>query len=137
MTAPDMEEPLGPEKIIPDDIAKDLVQLFKLLSDETRLRILVVLKQQGELNVQSLCQLLDQSQPAVSHHLALLRVAGLIDMRRAGKNNFYRIVGRRFHELMEMFFQVTAEDEPGIRFADNLLSYTPINDSNDKWPEGE
>ena len=48
---------------LPDNIAKDLVQLFKLLSDETRLRILYYLMQQEELNVRALCKLLRQSQP--------------------------------------------------------------------------
>src|SRR5262245_23834139 len=67
---------------LPDSVAKDLVQLFKLFADETRLRILYFLMQREELNVRALCSLLKQSQPAVSHHLALLRVAGLIECRR-------------------------------------------------------
>ena len=61
---------------LPDDVAKELVRLFKLFADETRLRILHYLMQRDELNVRTLCDLLGQSQPAVSHHLALLRVAG-------------------------------------------------------------
>src|SRR4249920_3200041 len=61
---------------VPDDLANHLVRLFKLLSDETRLRILYYLTQRPELHVRALCELLDESQPAVSHHLALLRVAG-------------------------------------------------------------
>src|SRR5947208_16385290 len=69
---------------LPDNIAKDLVQLFKLLSDETRLRILYYLMQQEELNVRPLCKLLRQSRPAVSQPLPLLRVAGLTESRRDG-----------------------------------------------------
>ena len=76
---------------LPEQLEKDLVQVFKLLSDETRLRILLYLTQQGELHVTALCDRLGQSQPAVSHHLALLRVAGLIEARRDGKHNFYHV----------------------------------------------
>ena len=74
---------------LPDQLEQDLVQTFKLLSDETRLRVLMYLMREGELHVTALCERLDQSQPAVSHHLALLRVAGLIAARRDGKHNFY------------------------------------------------
>src|SRR5438067_13346380 len=72
--------------------ARELVQLFKLLGDETRLRIIYYLMQQNEMNVRTFCRLLRQSQPAVSHHLALLRAAGVIDCRRDGKHNFYRLI---------------------------------------------
>lgn len=83
--------PTVPVLPVPGNVVENLVQLFKLLADETRLQILNFLLQQTELNVGTLCGLLSQSQPAVSHHLALMRGAGLIDMRRDGKHNFYRI----------------------------------------------
>lgn len=112
-----------------DEVAKDLVQLFKLLADETRLRILFFLMQQQEINVRTLCEMLGQSQPAVSHHLALLRVAGLIESRRDGKHNFYRILPRKFQDLMRLLFESAPHDsEAGIRFEDFALSYTPIDE---------
>jgi DNA-binding transcriptional ArsR family regulator len=77
--------PLNKSTQLDDDVAEDLVQCFKLFADETRLRILHYLMQQKEMHVRALCTLLEQSQPAVSHHLALLRVAGFIDSRRDGK----------------------------------------------------
>ena len=107
-----------------NQVVKDLVQMFKLLSDETRLRILFHLKRQDELNVRELCGLLGQSQPAVSHHLALLRVAGLIECRRDGKHNFYHLMPKRFHELVQMIFSTVAEQGPSIRFDEHVLSYT-------------
>ena len=79
------------QRALPETLARETVQFFKLLSDETRLQILHYLLQQEELNVRSLCELVGQSQPAVSHHLALLRVAGLIEGRREGKHNFYHL----------------------------------------------
>ena len=80
---------------------KDAAASFKLLSDETRLRVLSLLIHQGELNVRTLCQQLDQSQPAVSHHLALLREAGLIRARRDGKHNFYRCLPEKMDSFMD------------------------------------
>src|SRR4051812_1237777 len=74
---------------VSNELVNNLVHLFKLLSDETRLRILYYLTQQNELHVRGLCELLDESQPAVSHHLALLRDAKLIGRRREGKHNYY------------------------------------------------
>lgn len=85
---------------------KGLVTVFKLLSDETRLRILFILREADEMNVLELCQILGQRQPSVSHHLALLRVNGLIDMRRDGKHNFYHIRPARLDEVVESILQV-------------------------------
>src|SRR5271168_1531677 len=78
---------------VSDQSVRELAQVFKLLSDETRLRILfyLALSPNGELHVTDLCNRLGQSQPAVSHHLALLRVSGLIESRREGKHNFYSV----------------------------------------------
>lgn len=110
---------------LPTGVVKELVQLFKLFSDETRLRILHFLMHHDELNVRTLCKMLDQSQPAVSHHLALLRVAGLIESRREGKHNFYHVMPARIKELVEMMFQ-TAPDQPSrICFETFKLSYQP------------
>lgn len=106
-----------------NDTAEDLVQCFKLFADETRLRILHYLMQSKEMHVQALCTLLKQSQPAVSHHLALLRVAGFIDSRRDGKHNFYHLAPKRVHELLRRLFG--AESENGVMpvYDNFVLSY--------------
>ncbi len=64
--------------------------LLKHVSDPTRLQVILILAE-GERHVGALCEQLSQSQPAVSHHLALLRHGGIIAPRRAGKNNFYSL----------------------------------------------
>jgi len=64
--------------------------LLKHVSDPTRLQVIQILAG-GEQHVGSLCEQLNQSQPAVSHHLALLRHGGIISPRRQGKNNFYSL----------------------------------------------
>ena len=64
--------------------------LMKQVSDPTRLQVILMLSE-GERNVGSMGEVLSQSQPAISHHLALLRHGGIIAPRRQGKNNFYAL----------------------------------------------
>src|SRR5215207_3928371 len=64
--------------------------LLKHVSDPTRLRVILMLAE-GEKHVGALCDEMGFSQPAVSHHLALLRHGGIIVPRRQGKNNFYSL----------------------------------------------
>lgn len=119
---PAQEEQRFPE--LSDQLERDLVQVFKLLSDETRLRILLYLAREGELHVTALCKRLGQSQPAVSHHLALLRVAGLIQARRDGKHNFYSVRQTHFHRIMEELFQsISGPGSDMVRFDDFVLTH--------------
>jgi DNA-binding transcriptional ArsR family regulator len=77
--------------------------LLKHVSDPTRLQVIVLLAAGGEQHVGSLCEQLGQTQPAVSHHLALLRHGGVISPRRQGKNNFYSLTdkGERLSRVVQ------------------------------------
>src|SRR5580700_6454621 len=84
-------------KIEPSATNQDLEQLaalFRLLSDKTRLNILLALGD-GEQSVGELCRLLHLAQPTMSHHLGLLRMSNVIGNRRAGKQVFYSLMGRK------------------------------------------
>ena len=72
---------------------EQLAALFRLLSDRTRLNLLMLLAE-GERNVTSLCETLRLPQPTVSHHLGLLRMSNIIGNRRDGKQVFYSLNGR-------------------------------------------
>jgi DNA-binding transcriptional ArsR family regulator len=72
---------------------EQLTAMFRLLSDKTRLNILLTLVE-GERNVSSLCEQLKLPQPTVSHHLGLLRMNNVILNRRAGKQVFYGLNGK-------------------------------------------
>lgn len=78
---------------------QDILNIFKALSEETRLRI-VKLLEHGELCVCDIVAALDMIQPKVSFHLAVLKEAGLIKDRKQGKWTHYRIddsdIFRRF-----------------------------------------
>jgi len=80
-----------------------VADLLKQVSDPTRLQVLLLLGEK-ERNVTELCaDLGTQSQPAVSHHLALLRHGRLIEPRRAGKHNYYALTeaGRELAKVVD------------------------------------
>lgn len=69
---------------------QSLCELFRLLSDKTRLQIVILLAA-GERNVTSLCEELKLPQPTVSHHLGLLRMNRVIVNKRQGKQVIYAL----------------------------------------------
>ena len=73
-----------------EDHADAVAEIFKTLSDPTRLRILARLAE-GEACVHELCAALGMSQTAVSHQLRLLRVGRLVRPRRDGREIFYSL----------------------------------------------
>jgi len=88
-----------------DLVVREVAGQFRLLADPTRLQILARLTDRGH-NVGELCEALGgQSQPAVSHHLALLRVSGLVTPSREGKFNFYDLTdqGRTLTQAVGRF----------------------------------
>jgi ArsR family transcriptional regulator, arsenate/arsenite/antimonite-responsive transcriptional repressor len=100
-----------------------LSRVFKQLGDESRLKILLALGQEGELHVSALCDLLNQTQPAVSHHLTLLRMSGLVGYRRQGKNNFYRVESGLVCDLLGQLFLETGNSSQAIDFTDFNLAF--------------
>jgi len=80
----------------PDLVAK----YFRALGDPTRVRILDLLQEHGELPVGDLVQRLGQSQPKVSNHLACLRWCGFVETRREHPSVYYRIADARVAQLL-------------------------------------
>jgi ArsR family transcriptional regulator len=115
--------PLRPSTRVSDRTIAGLADVFKLLADKSRLKILLTLAQDGEMHVTALCDLLDQSQPAVSHHLTLLRMAGLVGYRRDGKHNFYRVESGLVRDLIEQFFADSGNGHKLLQFEDFSLAY--------------
>jgi ArsR family transcriptional regulator len=87
---------------------QDLVERFKQLSDPSRLTILVALAGQGEMTVTDLAKLLLHSQPSISQHLKSLLLLGLVQFRRAGKWNYYRLDSAGLAEVVEQGFALAA-----------------------------
>ncbi len=66
-------------------------QFFKCLAEDTRLKILLLLKSHPELCVCDITLALETSQPKVSRHLAELKKYGLVSDERRGKWIYYRL----------------------------------------------
>ena len=73
------------------DELEGLAGLFRLLGDATRARILYVLLEAGELCVCDLAASIGAAETTVSHALRLLRTAGIVRARRAGRTIHYRL----------------------------------------------
>jgi len=77
--------------IIKMNLTMDLLQFYKCLADDTRLKSLLLILRENELCVCELTQALEQSQPKISRHLALLRQKKLVIDRRQGQWVHYQI----------------------------------------------
>lgn len=110
---------------ISDRQIKDLAQSFKMLGDDSRLKVLLALSREGEMHVTALCDILGESQPAVSHHLTLLRMQGLVGFRRDGKFNFYYIDGAHFGDLLEDVFALAGKGNK-IEFGDFSMTFARV-----------
>ena len=113
----------GPAIKVSDAVLLRMKDVFKMLADETRLKIILALAQDGELNVTALCRLVRQSQPAVSHHLTLMRMIGLVGFRRDGKHNFYYLASSYVRDLLEEFFADSGNGQKALHFEEFALTY--------------
>ncbi|MGW3289946.1 ArsR/SmtB family transcription factor [Streptomyces sp. NPDC001002] len=78
-----------------EDRAAELAKIFKALGDPVRLRLLSMIASRGEDGEVCVCELtpaFELSQPTISHHLKLLRQAGLIEGERRGTWVYYWVV---------------------------------------------
>ena len=69
-------------------MSKECCMVFQALSDKTRLKILQLLKKQ-ELCVSDICEFFNITQPSISHHLDMLKRAGLVSSEKRGREVFY------------------------------------------------
>ncbi|MBN9159213.1 metalloregulator ArsR/SmtB family transcription factor [Microbacterium sp.] len=91
------------------------VEVFRLLADATRIRIVLALRE-GELSVNHLADIVDRSPAAVSQHLAKLRWGKLVRVRQEGQRVFYRLTDEHAMRLVvEAIRQAehTVDDIPG------------------------
>jgi ArsR family transcriptional regulator, arsenate/arsenite/antimonite-responsive transcriptional repressor len=88
---------------MPADAATRLASTFKALADPTRVSIVNRLASADECCVCDLTEAFDLSQPTVSHHLRILRDAGLVEAERRGTWAYYRLVPEAIGRLRDVF----------------------------------
>ena len=88
-----------PAALLPTDL---VAKYFRGLGDPTRVRILELLRSDGELTVGELVTRLGLPQPKVSNHLACLRWCGFVHTRREHPTVYYRVADERVTQLLEL-----------------------------------
>ena len=96
-----------PSAPLPTDL---VAKYFRGLGDPIRLRILDLLRTEGELNVGDLVQRLDLPQPQVSNHLACLRWCGFLAARREGRTVYNRIADQRVEAMLDLGQSLLADN---------------------------
>jgi DNA-binding transcriptional ArsR family regulator len=101
----------GPFRLPESPAATDLVaKYFRGLGDPLRVRILELLRAEGELSVGDLVTRLGQSQPKVSNHLACLRWCGFVEARREHRTVLNRIADPRVNQMLDLANALLADN---------------------------
>jgi ArsR family transcriptional regulator len=95
------------------------VNFAKALADETRQKIMKLCCCQW-LSVTEIVEQLDVAQPTVSHHLAVLKEAGLVDVRPDGKQTFYSLNQERVALCCGQLMKVFAPEDEATKTLDQL-----------------
>ena len=90
------------EALLPEDELEQLTQLFRLLGDATRARLLYALLEAGELCVCDISAATGTPETNVSHALRLLRTAGVVKARRDGRMMFYSLHDAHVRMLLDI-----------------------------------
>lgn len=90
------------ERLVATDEAQRLADQFKLLADPTRTRLLYALLEAGELCVCDLAETIGVPESSVSHALRLLRTAGIVRNRRAGRVIYYSLDDAHVRLLLDL-----------------------------------
>jgi ArsR family transcriptional regulator len=88
------------KKMPPDDATRRRAEFFKAISDPARVKIIYALAD-GELCVCELMEIMGMQQTVVSHHLKILKYAGIISDRKSGKWVNYSLVDRRALDVLK------------------------------------
>jgi len=82
------------------ELLTNISETFKVLGDETRLRIFEALGDE-ELCVSEIAESISMSESAISHQLRILRLANLVSSNKVGRKVYYRIVDRHVSHMMK------------------------------------
>jgi DNA-binding transcriptional ArsR family regulator len=132
-----MREDSQSHRSIPTDEQVDLaVEVFRMLSDSTRVRLLWALLD-GELSVNELAEVVDKAPTGVSQHLAKLRMARLVQTRRQANQVFYRVATPHVTQLVTASWWRTRSITPSTPAAESPSTTGVKGSANCAAPNGE
>lgn len=107
------------QEFFPEAYLKQSLKILKLLSEESRLRIMLYLAKEGPCTVTEMVEALDLVQSTCSHHLSLLRMADMVTTARDGKSVYYDINEVMWKKMGLQFFKYLQKG-PQIDFLGNF-----------------
>ena len=99
-----------------------------LLGDESRLRIVLTLAQDGEATVAALAATVGQSRSNVSHNLSRLLLAGQVSCRPEGRNHFYQMEWGEFRDVLGRFFAEAGDAGREVHLGSALWPTGPVTE---------
>jgi ArsR family transcriptional regulator, cadmium/lead-responsive transcriptional repressor len=97
-----------------------LAKLFNGFANSTRLSILLLLSQRGEMKVGELVDELGAPQPRVSDHLRCLAWCGYVQVRREGRNAYYAVADERVMRILELGEQLLQDNLEHLEACDDI-----------------
>ncbi|MBS3815429.1 MAG: winged helix-turn-helix transcriptional regulator [Hadesarchaea archaeon] len=97
---------LDPEMI--EEVSENLSETFKVLGDQTRIKILWALRK-DELCVQDLSSKLEMTQSSISHQLRILRNARIVKFRNEGRRKYYSLDDEHIEGLLDLAIEHVEE----------------------------
>ena len=101
------------DRVLDGGEAAEVAKLFRLLGDPGRVRMLSALLEAGELCVCDLAAVVGMAESSVSHSLRLLRTAGAVRHRRAGRQVFYRLEDAHVRLLLDLSIEHVGHGRSG------------------------
>ena len=96
-------------KLPPEEPVYDVAELFKILGDSTRARIICALEL-SEMCVCDIAALLNMTSSAISHQLRVLKQSRIVKSRREGKIVYYKLADEHISQLFDIAFDHMTEE---------------------------
>ena len=97
-----------------------LARFFNGFANSTRLSILLLLTQRGEMKVGELVSELGAPQPRVSDHLRCLAWCGYVEVRREGRNAYYSVADERVMRILELGEELLQDNVEHLEACDDI-----------------
>ena len=96
-------------------ILSECIPIFTMLQDESRQQILMLLFDKKEMTVSELTENLELSRPAVSHHMKLLLEAGLVSVKKNGKERIYSLnLQKTIKQLKDLLSSIEMDNQNNV-----------------------